>query len=195
MDSAKQIIIKFTSDFPHLFNNMQKYLPLINNLLQDETQNKFYMETIHEGLLFIYKDFQTFFLMNKPYPVEKFTKFMEMNKTQIQINPFSLFENIIDESTFPKSGVQFRYKIYCAKKEEIADLLFLHFQSFLHEDVERLEHPEFDLILLLNSFASIVVYNNLVVSMYSGILTQEIKSTEKTTNDFGKKGEKRWTFR
>jgi hypothetical protein len=150
---------------------MQKYLPLINNLLQDETQNKFYMETIHEGLLFIYEDFQTFFLMNKPYPVEKFMNFLIVNKSLL--NPFLLFENILSPSNFPEKGVQFRYNIYSSKKEENAHLLFLHFESFLHDDVKRLRDPEFDLILLLKSFESIVKYNSLVVSMYSGILTQK----------------------
>lgn len=174
MDSANQIIVKFTSDFPHLFDNMQKYLPLINNLLQDETQNKFYMETIHEGLLFIYEDFQTYFLMNKPYSLDRIKGFFQ--STSPKLNPLLLSENILTESNFPKNGIQFKYNIYCSKKEEIANLLYLHFKSFLFEDVERLEHYDFDLILLLKKYGNVLTYMDLGVSMYSGILTQESES-------------------
>ena len=178
MDSANQIMIKFTSNFPHLFDNMQKYLPLINNVLRVESQNKLYMETIHEGLLFIYKDFHIFFLMNKPYPPKQITNFLRSINEPI-LSPFLLFENILSPSTFPSKGVQFRYQIYSSKKKEIADMLSVHFTSFLHEDVKRLEHRDFDLILLLTKFENIVAYNNLVVSMYSGILTQENNPMEK----------------
>ena len=176
MDSANQIMIKFTANFPHLFDNMQKYLPLINNLLQDETQSKFFMETIHEGLLFIYKDFQTFFLMNKPYSPKKIADFLQ--STHPKLDPLLLSENIISRSNFPKKGLRFQYKIYGAKRKEVADTLFNHFKSFLHEDVERLEHAEYDLVLLLKNYENVIAYNNLVVSMYSGLLTQENNSKE-----------------
>ena len=175
MDPANQIIVKFTSNFPHLFDNVQKYLPLINNLLQSETENKFYMETIHEGLIFIYEDFMTFFLMNKPYSPEKIAGFLRSTPTVL--DPLLFSENILDESNFPPNGVHFQYDIICSEKEEIADLLFLHFQSFLLNDVERVEQEKFDLVLMLKTFDNIISYLNLVVSMYSGILSEENKAT------------------
>ncbi|WP_371805076.1 hypothetical protein [Candidatus Lokiarchaeum ossiferum] len=167
---ANQIIINFTSNFPHLFGNMQKYLPLINHLLSEETQNKFYIETTLDGLVYIYQDFNTFFLMNKPYPPEKIIKFTENH--ELELDPKVLPSNIINRDNFPPNGVHFQYKIFGENKEKISDMIFAHFKSFLYDDVSIVNNPNYDLTLKLHKFENIALYNQMVSSMYSGILTE-----------------------
>lgn len=167
---TNQIIINFTANFPHLFGNMQKYLPLINHQLSQETQNKFYIEITLNGLVYIYEDFNTFILMNKPYPPDKIHKFTQNH--ELELDPTVLRSNIINQDNFPQDGIHFQYKIYGENKEKISDMIYIHFKSFLFEDVSIVDNPDFDLTLKLHKFENIALYNQMVSSMYSGILTE-----------------------
>lgn len=178
-NKPNQILINFTSNFPHLFGNMQKHLPLINHLLSKETQNKFYVETTLDGLVYIFEDFATFFIMNKPYSPKRIRDFLIDH--QLEVDPRVLSEDIINNKNFPVDGVKFQYQIFATNKDEIAEFIFTHFKSFLFDDVSLVKDPDFDLVLKLHRFENIVLYNQLVSTMYSGILT-EIKIEKENEN-------------
>ena len=168
---TNQILINFTSNFPNLFDNMQKFLPLINHKLREETQNNFYIETTLNGLVYIYEDFQTFFLMNKPYSPEKINRFAKLHK--LELDPGVLFNGILTTENFPENGIQFQYEIFAKTKLKIVEMLHSHFKSFLFNDVSIIDDPKFDLVLKIAKFENIVLYNQMVSTMSSGILTDE----------------------
>ena len=182
MGSSSQIIIQFTTDFPDLFGNMEKYIPFINHQLTTETKNKFYMESITNGLVYVYADFETFQLMNQPYDLDIIEHFKATH--ELKLNPMLLTENIINDQNFPAGGLHFQYKIVAPQREKIKSIILQHFQSFLGCAVIETDHQEYDLRLNLQSFECIVLYTNLVSSMYSGILTHiEGTSSENKSED------------
>ncbi|MHA1585665.1 MAG: hypothetical protein ACTSVU_08890 [Promethearchaeota archaeon] len=171
--SQQQILIEFTANFPGLFTNMQKYLRFINFHLGSSTQNKFYMETIENGLLYIYNDLDTFHSMNLSYTREEIYQFKSKNK--LKFNPRLLTEGILDENNFPTEGINFKFKIFVDSpniKKSIANDIYTHFSSFLGKLVIKRDRkqPEFDLVMNMKTFEAISIYNLLVAEMYSGLL-------------------------
>lgn len=171
-ETSSEIVVQFTADYPRLFANMEKYIPFINHQLSAETKNRFFMESINNGLIYVYSDLETFKLMNQPYGKDEIEEFKRSH--DLTLNPILLTENIINSSTFPENGINFQYKIVSSQKERIIEMLIAHFQSFLGSQVSvsPSPSPKFDLVLNLHTFDCIVLYTNLVSSMYSGILTR-----------------------
>lgn len=168
MDENAKIIIEFTSQFPKLFESYNKYIPFINHNLSIETNNKFYIEPIQNGIIYFYEDFNTFLLMNQPYEPDFIKKFERERK--LDIDPILFTENVITSINFPKEGVFFRYRIFSSRKDEIGQIIKDHFKSFLYDNLSILELKGYDLVLVMKNIEAISLYTELVSSMYSGIL-------------------------
>jgi len=171
MHPSKQIIIKFTSNYPSLFNNGHKFLKFINFHMGEETDNGFYMETMENGLLYIYDDLDAFKLLNSPYTIEELYSFKENHK--LVINPELLWDGIVMDNTFPPEGITLQFQIICEDKNQVEivkDILWKHFSSYMGKFIEKKENPEFDLVLNMKEMEAINRYALLVTEIYSGLL-------------------------
>ena len=168
MENSERIIVKFSSNFPGVFRNVQKFILYLNNLFTQESKGDFFIEAVEDGILLIYKNMSTFDLLNPQY--SKAEIYNLINDQEMQLSPEMLLEGIIDRETFPKEGIEFQYNFYTKQKEYAYNKL-LKFHQGLYGDRITLSFSEkYDLILSIKNFEDFYLYVQLIALMANGIV-------------------------
>ena len=173
MENSARFLIKFSSNFPGLFRNVQKFILYLNTLFSQEVQESkgdFYIETVDDGILLIYKNKTTFDLLNPQYSK---TEIISMLKNKdLPLSPEMLLDGIIDKQTFPDQGINFQYNFYTKEKEYAYNKL-LNFHQGLYGNRITLSFSEkYDLILSINNFEDFYLYVQLIALMANGMTQQ-----------------------
>ncbi|MHA1744743.1 MAG: hypothetical protein ACTSWW_02020 [Promethearchaeota archaeon] len=170
MENSERIIVKFTSNFPRVFQNVQKFILFLNNLFAQESKGDFFIETVEDGILFIYKNIATFDLLNPQLTEAEINKLIKEKEAELQLSPEMLLEGVVSEDTFPDQGIDFQYNFYTKQKEYAYNKL-LGFHQGLYGDRITLSFSEkYDLILSINNFKDFYLYVQLIALMANGIV-------------------------
>lgn len=167
MKNSGQIIVKFSSNFPGLFRNVQKFILYLNNLFAQETKGDFYIETVKDGVLFIYKNQATFDALNPQYTKAQIAKLSK--NVELQLSPEMLLKGIINEETFPDHGIDFQYNFYTADKEYAYNKLLGFHQGIYGKNIILSFSKEYDLILAIKNYEDFLLYVQLIALMANGI--------------------------
>lgn len=167
LDYSEQIYIKITSDHPEIFQNIQKNAPLINHYISQNTNDKFYLEVIENGLLYIYHDFSVFSLLNQPFTERQVRNFISKSEK------FHEFRNIFpfyaDGSSFPSEGIRIFFHTTSEPKEKIIQTGKSHFYSLFKDRVRISQELDGDLVLHITKVDDFTLYLSLIMSLLAGI--------------------------
>ena len=166
MDKFDQIIVKFSSNYPNLFRNVSKSILYLNTLFSQETDEKFFIETIENGILYIYQNEQTFDILNPQTSPAEIMRLIKDN--ELQFNPEMLIDGIIDKQTFPETGLNFQYNIYCTNKQQVYNKLLEFHQSFFGENIKIGASAKYDLILTITDFDILYLFVQVIALMANG---------------------------
>ena len=171
MENSERIIVKFSSNFPGLFRNVQKFLLYLNNLFSQETKGDFFIELVEDGILYIYKNQATFDLLNPQYSHVEISQMIKEKETELPLSPEMLLDGVIDHETFPEEGIELQYNFYSTKQKEYAYNKLLSFHQELYGESITLSFSEkFDLILGIKKFDDFYIYVQLIALMANGIV-------------------------
>lgn len=99
-------MIKITSSYPTLFENVHKYVDYLNHLLNEQLQSMIFLETIDKGIIYIYRNYPGFEGLNQPL-----TSVERKNLPSYSAKGEEFFlKNILSPTTFPASGVWMYYE-------------------------------------------------------------------------------------
>ena len=154
--NSDQIIIKFSSNYPGLFRNASKYILYLNTLFAKESKGSFFIETVDDGLLYIYDNEKTFDLLNvKTSPAEMSSL---IKNSELKLRPEMLIDGIIDKSTFPEMGIDFQYNLYTKQKQHVYNELLNFHQCLYEKGITIKPSEEYDLVLTINNFDDFFLY-------------------------------------
>ena len=140
--SKAQVITELISDQKYIFESVHKYTSFINNLFKTQIGEKFYIESIPNGLVYFYADCRIYKAMIKDYNEERVSKYLKMaNK---KFSPELLSIEGISEEDFPTEGVTISYKFIKGPLDEIYTQTIDHFESFATGDSNSVEVHEID---------------------------------------------------
>jgi hypothetical protein len=126
MSDSDRIIVKLTSDYPPLFKNINKYVSYLNSIIEDQTQSGQFIEKIEDGLLYIYRDLDTFTRINQPY--HPFIPGDQIKKPYIPQKRENFFlKDIIDVNSFPKEGIRLFFETKSLPQQQILSV----FENFI----------------------------------------------------------------
>jgi len=194
LDYSEQIYIKISSDHPEIFQKIQKNAPYINHLLNQQTNNKFFLEVIENGLLYIYHDFSVFYLLNQPFTARQVSTFIKKSK---KVHEFrDIFPFYLDESTFPSDGIKIYFQTTSEPKNKIIQVGKAHFYSLFKNNVRISQNIEGDLYIHFLDVQQFSLYLALMASLLAGIfkkITNESvppQISSQISNEFPKPSQK-----
>lgn len=170
MATKDQIILKFTSNYPKIFQNIPKFTPYINSNLSRESQSGFYLETFSKGLLYIYDSFEIFNLMHSHFSPKELREFEQ--SAGIILDPNKILDGILSSQTFPPSGIDFQFDFIFDEKRfsEVKKYIHRFYSKNLESQVEFIENTEHDLVIRFLTYEGIYEYLKLVSLMMNGLL-------------------------
>jgi len=177
MREPAAIIVEVSSNYPKLFQGIQKYADYINYLMDEQTFSQFYLEIVSDGLLYIYKDWATFQMINRPYRDFQLRQFQKRFKETIE--PDLLLGQSLTADTFPTNGITLFFKTSCTNKDQVLQTGELHFRSFFEEGVEIGHDAEGDISVRFKEFEALSKYTFLISSMLSGLIQVKATGTKK----------------
>ena len=171
-DSDHQIIVKFTSNWPPLFKNLQKYSSFITHTVSQETQSQFTLEVIEDGVIYIYNNMDIFKQMNQVYTPE-FIAQASQNMTLL-IDPDKLLESVVDEKTYPPEGIHFQFNFTCSPevKDQVRLLMEHHYKAAVGDDIISSQSDSFDLVIRYKTYAALESYLKVISLIISGLLNK-----------------------
>ena len=168
---SSQIIVKFSSNWPTLFKNLQKYSSFITHAVSQETQSQFTLEVIEDGVIYIYNNLDIFKAMNVAYTPEFITQASQ--KVSLLLDPDKLLEGVVDDYSFPPEGIHFQFKYTCSPeiKDEVRTLMERHYKGAVGADhIESFRSDEFDLIIRYRTLTALKSYIKVISLIISGLL-------------------------
>jgi hypothetical protein len=120
MTDQDPITMTTTSDFPPLINHIKKFVLLANELFASNEHSGFYVESIQDGLVFFFTNFET---------IEKYYPQIE-HLNLIPKNP-SLF---VSPDHFPRSGIKVFHKPDNCVCEDLLPIFEKHYHS-IHPEI------------------------------------------------------------
>lgn len=164
------LVLKFTSDHPEIFKNVQKHNNFINNHLSNATHSQFYLEVIENGLLYFYENFEIFRVVCVAMKYSHILKIAQ--NRDLLIDPETLLKDAMDESLFPAEGLNFFFEITCHRDlyAEAQNVTAAHFTAPLGEDVQVSYPPETSVKVHFSTYSSFYRYIYLLCLLISGII-------------------------
>ncbi len=166
----KRIILEVKSqNFPNLFGNVNKYSSFINHLINEQTKNGFVLEPINNGLLYIYKNFNIFKLLNPIYSKNLVEKYKHLYKEKV--SPNLLTKNVINKPNYPEEGIKLHFKIITDEKEELCfEVLKEHFESFRDDDIVFDGKSNSTFVVSINNYPAFLFYTSFLSSLIDGMI-------------------------
>ncbi len=160
------IYLKVTSDYPEIFKMIEKFIDFINHSMEIQTQNKFYLEVVEDGLVYIYADLQTFKIIHQQFSKQQVLTFLENQEPVLP--PEKIISNITSES-FPKDGVTLNFIAQTEPKDQYILIKEAHLRSLLTEDVEVQINGSDNLSITFLTYDAILLYCKFLVAFFGGL--------------------------
>ena len=128
--SDSKVIIKVTTSFYPVFTNVNKFIGHLNHLISDYM----YVENIDNGLLYIFKDMNSF--LKVLTPIKKTKKEIAKSLPSYgEINDHSLIQGALLGLKYPSSGITISYEFIKHNTSEMIKPLEKYFES-VHKDIK-----------------------------------------------------------
>ena len=129
-DFDSNVIIKVTTNFYPIFANVNKFTAHLNHLISEYM----YIEIIDKGILYIFKDKNSFLKVTTPLEKSK-EEIANSLPSYKEINDHSLFQGALLGIKFPSSGFIIRYEFITQFTSEMIKSIEKYFES-VHKDIE-----------------------------------------------------------
>lgn len=93
-----QVIIKMTSSAQLILHGIGRFLSLLNNIFEKNYDAMLYIELIQNGLLFVFKSWESFEKLHTPLP-PNYRTFIPLSQNNF------LIDDVMDASQYPQNGV------------------------------------------------------------------------------------------
>src|SRR6056297_2992536 len=166
----QEVYLEITSDYNGLFKNVHKFSSYINHLLNKRTSSQFYLETIHNGIIYIYKNLELMEALNTPLRKSQLRQILDSD-----MNGAALFlRDVVTEKRFPKEGIYVKFKIHAHSQQIRRALTGLsrYFNSYRTSEVKAFEGGSNAILIHFTTFHSLNLY-----AQRLGILLKEILET------------------
>ena len=157
--SDSNVIIKVTTNFYPIFTNINKFIGHLNHLISEYM----YVENIDNGLLYIFKDMNSF--LRVVTPLKKNRKEIAKSLPSYKnINSHSLILGALSGIKFPSSGIIITYEFITQITSEMIKPIEKYFES-VHEDIkikiisEKTIEIKFPSIETGKSYANALLYS------------------------------------
>ena len=134
MSEIVQVILKLSSNHKELMDRLLKFHESINQAFLHSLNSDMYLETIKDGLIYIFRDFNSFKTIHKPVP--KIPKFVK--RRIFKINPIDedlILGNVLrKESDFPSDGLKYFITSETHNNKILFPFIRDHYQS-IHPDI------------------------------------------------------------
>lgn len=124
-----QVIIELTTNYPELMERLVKFHQAINHAFSEKLKSELFIEPFHEGMLYIFRDFDAFTAVHAPIP--RFPEFIKKRLFQI---PFDDEKEILgsvlkDQTKFPADGIKYYLKPKSNPVDRLFPILSKYYQS------------------------------------------------------------------
>jgi hypothetical protein len=102
VESNSQIIIKIITDHPKIMAGLEKYKFLVNHYYEKYLDTALFIDTFQNGILYIFKNYETFKLIHKPIP----GSLLFLLDTVVSRKQNFMVDGIFDKENYPKEGIK-----------------------------------------------------------------------------------------
>jgi hypothetical protein len=171
--SVQRIIVQVTTDYPALLDPIKKYINYLQSTINQQTNLALYIEIIENGLIYIYRDLESFKKLNRPYKpmVENPDIRLRSPETVQKLRSKDLFflQNVPLEFNFPIQGIQVIFTTITGPK----DVINAHYEQFFSEikddGLKLIKKDSNTLIAHFSSYSAIVDYLKAVQSLFPNL--------------------------
>jgi hypothetical protein len=143
-ESPQQVIIHMKADYEMMTENSQKFITYINQLFSTGKGNALFIELIQDGVIYIFRDFDVFEYVIRPYDREN-----EQYELFLSNSPLPL-EQIMDPLNFPERGYNIEIDLVTqsGSKDELNKRMIQYLESLSPEfEYEMIEDQKIHLKL------------------------------------------------
>ena len=127
--SDSNVIIKVTTSFYPIFTNVNKFIGHLNHLISEYM----YVENIDNGLLYIFKNMNSFLRVITPLKKNK-KEIAKSLPSYKDINDNSLIQGALLGIKYPLSGIIIKYEFITKNTSEMIKPIEKYFES-VHKDI------------------------------------------------------------
>jgi len=129
-----QVIVELTTNYPELMHRLVKFHQSINHAFSEKLKSELFIEPFHEGMLYIFRDFDAFVSIHTPIP--RFPEFIKKRLFQI---PHEDEQEILgsvlqDSKQLPADGIKYFLKPRTHPVDQIFPILSKYYQS-IHPEI------------------------------------------------------------
>ena len=156
-----QVILEVSNFFQFFFVNPSLIFGYLNDVFEKKYNSTMYIEEIENGLLFVFKDFESLKIRAKPLTQLDLKEIKSDNSSES--NFFQQF--FIPKEEFPKEGITLEIKIITGENSKIIPFL----KNFIHSISQNVKieiDSEQNLYFKIQDFDDIKKYANSLMNRY-----------------------------
>jgi hypothetical protein len=169
MDSSSSnecVFVQITCSFPDLFINVHKNLTYLNHLLNVQINGMFCIETIHNGIIYIYKNLDLFFALNPCLSSKNVNAIKGMDRT----GSAEFLIEILSAKNFPSEGLKIHFQIFANTEKDLAITLIKYFQSYKEPAIQATQISTMALDVRFNNFDALTLYTQRLGSLFEKVI-------------------------
>lgn len=148
------VFLQITSSYPDLFKNVHKNLNYLNQILTLQVNGMFYLETIYNGILYVYKNVDFFILLNTSLSARNVKELKAMDR----IGSAMFLENVLTSEKFPAEGIIVYYQLFTNTNQDLASILVNYFLSYNERGIQPKQISPHKLEVLFSTFEGLTLY-------------------------------------
>ncbi len=156
-----QVILEISDFFKFFFVNPRLIFGYLNDVFEKKHNSTMYIEEIENGVLFVFKDFESLKIRAEPLKKSDFKEIKSDNSNESHF--FQQF--FIPKEKFPKDGVRLKIKIISGKTLDIIPYI----ESFIHSVSQNIKievNDNDDIYFEILKFEDIMKYANSLMNRY-----------------------------
>lgn len=167
------ILVKLIVDFPLILEPIKKYINYLQSIINEQTQVAIFIEIIENGLLYIFRDYETFKRLNQPYqPLIENPELIIKSPKSIQnlsSNEIFLLKDVPLKDNFPEHGIKITYTAISEPKAEIIEILTRFFNEIKDSGLILKKEQSDVLIACFNTFSAFVDFMKAIQSLFPNL--------------------------
>ena len=156
-----QVILEISDFFKFFFVNPRFIFGYLNDVFEKKYNSTLYIEDIENGVLFVFKDFDSMKIRAEPLKKSDLKEIKSDNSSES--NFFHQF--LIPKEKFPIEGVKLKIKIITGKKLDIIPYI----EKFIHSISQNIKievNDNNDIYFEIQKFEDIMKYANSLMNRY-----------------------------
>ena len=161
----ESIIVKLRPNHDGYFKNLTKYINFFNHLLEKNLNTIFYLETVEDGILHIFKDFDAFKTVHTPIQPQILASIR-----RIPPEENFLLKGVISPNEKLPPAMESQIDCIAAESEKIFPYMKTFYDSF-QSDIRVVQHENY--ITISMNPEAFLLYANFLIATINLYQTQE----------------------